>query len=83
MAKQLPKPPTTAWRRRNPRGVTTAQYALVLAAIGFTVYGGYVALSANIRSLVSGTDSILTTVHSSAVEGTPVPSSSGGQQTTP
>jgi hypothetical protein len=69
--------------RCHPRGVTTAQYALVLAAIAFTVYGGYVALSANLRSLVSGTDSTLTTVHSRAVEGTPVPSSLGGQQTTP
>ena len=60
---------------RKPRGVTATEYALILAAIAVMVFGTYLALGSNVRLLVSGDDSALTTGYrgAAAAEATPQP----------
>jgi Flp pilus assembly pilin Flp len=60
---------------RNKRGVTMTAYALILTAIAMIVYGSYLALGSNVRFLVSGVDSTLTTASggASAAQATPEP----------
>ncbi len=60
---------------RKPRGMSTAEYGLILAAIAMMVYGSYLALGSNVRFLVSGADSALTTGYraAAAAEATPKP----------
>jgi Flp pilus assembly pilin Flp len=55
------------------RGVTTTQYALILAAVAVVVFGTYLALGSNVRFLVSGVDSALTTTSGGASQATPTP----------
>lgn len=55
------------------RGVTTTQYALILAAVAVIVFGTYLALGSNVRFLVSGVDSVLTTTSGGASQATPTP----------
>jgi Flp pilus assembly pilin Flp len=60
---------------RKPRGVTATEYALILAAIAVMVFGTYLALGSNVRLLVSGDDSALTTGYrvAAAAQATPRP----------
>ena len=55
--------------------MSTAEYGLILAAIAMMVYGSYLALGSNVRFLVSGADSALTTGYraAAAAEATPKP----------
>jgi Flp pilus assembly pilin Flp len=58
---------------RKPRGMSTAEYGLILAAIAVVAYGTYLVLGNNVSSLATGVDSALTmTSHGAAVaESTP------------
>jgi Flp pilus assembly pilin Flp len=60
---------------RNTRGVTTTEYALILAAIAVVIYGTYRVLGNNIGPLANGVDSALTTTYrgAGAAEATPKP----------
>jgi len=60
---------------RKPRGVSTAEYGLILAAIAVLAYGSYRVLGSSVSSLANGVDSALTmTSHgASGAEATPKP----------
>jgi|GraSoiStandDraft_59_1057299.scaffolds.fasta_scaffold1526153_2 Flp pilus assembly pilin Flp len=60
---------------RKPRGMSTAEYGLILAAIAVVAYGSYLVLGSSVSSLVSGVDSTLTTASrgAAATEATPKP----------
>jgi Flp pilus assembly pilin Flp len=58
---------------RNRRGVTMTGYALILTAIAMMVYSTYLGLGSNVRFLVSGVDSALTTGSPRAVASQPTP----------
>ena len=60
---------------RKPRGVMTAEYGLILAAIAVLAYGSYLVLGSSVSSLVSGVDSTLTTGYrgAAAAQATPKP----------
>ncbi|MGA7762640.1 MAG: hypothetical protein WCA59_12920 [Candidatus Binataceae bacterium] len=55
--------------------MTATEYALILAAIAVMVFGTYLALGSNVRLLVSGDDSALTTGYRgvAAAQATPQP----------
>jgi Flp pilus assembly pilin Flp len=59
----------------NTRGVTAMEYALVLAALAFMVYGTYLVLGSSVSSLANGVDSTLTAASRSAAgaQATPKP----------
>jgi Flp pilus assembly pilin Flp len=60
---------------RKPRGMSTAEYGLILAAIAVVAYGTYLVLGSSVSSLATGVDSALTmTSHgASGAEATPKP----------
>jgi Flp pilus assembly pilin Flp len=60
---------------RKPRGMSTAEYGLILAAIAVLAYGTYRVLGSSVSSLTTGVDSALTTASrgASAAEATPKP----------
>jgi len=60
---------------RKPRGMTTAEYVLVLAAIALAVYGTYSVMSSNVGSLISAVDLTLTvgSHRAPAAQSTPKP----------
>jgi Flp pilus assembly pilin Flp len=60
---------------RKPRGMSTTEYGLILAAIAIVAYGSYLLLGSSVSSLVSGVDSTLTTASrgASAAQATPTP----------
>jgi Flp pilus assembly pilin Flp len=45
---------------RKPRGMSTAEYGPILAAIAVVAYGTYLVLGSSVSSLVGGVDSALT-----------------------
>jgi Flp pilus assembly pilin Flp len=60
---------------RKPRGMSTAEYGLVLAAIAIVAYGSYLMLGSGVSSLANGVDSILTMASHGArvAQSTPTP----------
>jgi Flp pilus assembly pilin Flp len=44
----------------SARGMTTAEYGLVLAAVALVMYGTYLLLGSSVSSLANGVDSVLT-----------------------
>jgi Flp pilus assembly pilin Flp len=57
------------------RGVTAIEYALVLAALAFMVYGTYLVLGSSVSSLANSVDSTLTAAsrRAAGAEATPKP----------
>jgi Flp pilus assembly pilin Flp len=60
---------------RKPRGMSTAEYGLILAAIAVLAYGTYLVLGSSVSSLANGVDSALTIAShgASGAEATPKP----------
>ena len=60
---------------RQPRGVTTTEYALILGVVAILMYGTYLALGSSVGSLANGIDSTLTTAArgAAAAQSTPKP----------
>jgi Flp pilus assembly pilin Flp len=60
---------------RNPGGITTTEYALILGVIAVLAYGTYRVLGSSVSSLATGVDSTLTMAsrRASAAEATPKP----------
>ncbi len=59
----------------KPRGVTTTEYALIMAVVAVLAYGSYLVLGSSMSSLASGVNSTLTTASrgAAAAESTPKP----------
>jgi Flp pilus assembly pilin Flp len=58
---------------RRPRGVTTTEYALIVAVFAALAYGSYRVLGSSLSSLANGVDSTLTTASRRAAAATPTP----------
>jgi Flp pilus assembly pilin Flp len=59
----------------KPPGVTTTEYALILAVVAVLAYGSYLVLGSSVSSLANGVDSTLTAGYrgASAAQATPKP----------